>query len=75
MKTLLLIGLGTVLGAAVGAGIGLFIGQVYVELFQVSCFEGYCGLLVVTCFLPAGGLIGAGLGGAAFLRWGRPLGD
>jgi hypothetical protein len=50
--------LGIPLGAAIGAGIGAIV----VTVFDVTCFEGYCGYVVFLEFMPLGaflGLIGA----------------
>lgn len=68
MKTLLRTLIGVALGALVGAAIGFVIGEVAIDLFDVSCFEGACGYLVVFVYVPLGVLIGAGGGGVIFYR-------
>ncbi|NJN80992.1 MAG: hypothetical protein HC802_01015 [Caldilineaceae bacterium] len=51
--------LGVIGGAILGAAVGIALGLAYVELFDVSCFEGYCGFLVAFAYGPIGMLIGA----------------
>jgi len=53
---------GLVLGAAAGAVAGFGIGMAYVELAQVSSFEGLAGYVVVFLFALPGLVIGAILG-------------
>jgi hypothetical protein len=63
MKIALLVILGLMLGgAAVGVGAGL----AWVEIFDITGFEGYSGMLVFFTFMPLGAAIG-GLGGAVLL--------
>jgi hypothetical protein len=50
--------LGAILGAALGVGAGLL----WTNLAGTSCFEGYCGLLVFTAFMPVGLILGGLLG-------------
>lgn len=64
--------IGVLAGAAVGAGAGLLLGSIYVELAQVSSFEGQSGYLVVFGFGLPGLLIGAVAGGWLARRWSRP---
>lgn len=45
------------------------VGLVAIDLFDVSCFEGYCGYLVVLAYAPGGFALGAIAG--AVLGWGR----
>jgi hypothetical protein len=63
MKILLLALLGLVLGAVGGAVLGIGAGLACVEIFKISNFEGYSGMLVFFTFMPLGAAIG-GLGGA-----------
>jgi hypothetical protein len=63
MKILLLALLGLVLGALGGAVLGITAGLACVEIFKISNFEGYSGMLVFFTFMPLGAAIG-GLGGA-----------
>ena len=57
----------TVAGAAAGSFIGLVVGSTigaaYVELFNVSDFEGYSAYVVGYCFMLPGISIGAFVGG------------
>lgn len=59
---------GAALGAVVGTVAGILLGLLSVELFDISCFEGYCGFVVGFCFLPLGLLLGAAAGGFVFYR-------
>jgi hypothetical protein len=71
MKIVLLAVLGLILGALGGAALGIGAGLAWVEIFQVTDFEGYGGLLVFFTFMPSGAMIGA-LGGAflfGLLAW------
>ena len=63
MKIALLAVLGLILGALGGAALGIGAGLAWVEIFKVTDFEGYSGMLVFFTFMPLGALIG-GLGGA-----------
>ena len=54
--------LATLLGAVLGAAVGIGLGLIYVELANVSDFEGQSGFVVGFCFAPAGLLLGGGLG-------------
>jgi hypothetical protein len=62
MKTTLLVLLGLMLGTLAGAALGIGAGLAWVEIFQITSFEGYSGMLVFLTFMPLGALIG-GLGG------------
>ncbi len=62
MKIALLVVLGLVLGALGGAALGIGAGLAWVELFEISSFEGYNAMLVFFTFMPLGAAIG-GLGG------------
>jgi hypothetical protein len=53
---------GLVLGAVAGAVAGFAIGMAYVELAQVSSFEGLAGYVVVFLFALPGLVVGAILG-------------
>ena len=64
MKIALLALLGLVLGTLGGAALGIGAGLAWVEIFDVSNFEGYSGMLVFFTFMPIGAVVG-GLGGAA----------
>ena len=57
---------GAVLGAIIGTALGLFVGDLAIRIFDISCFEGACGFAVVFLYMPAGFLIGAILGGIIF---------
>ncbi len=73
MKTFGLVLLGVGLGAVIGATAGIGLGLASVELFDISCFEGYCGFVVGFCFLPTGLLLGAiGGGGLFWYLFGSP---
>ncbi len=63
MKIVLLALLGLVLGTLGGAVLGIGAGLACVEIFKISSFEGYSGMLVFFTFMPLGAAIG-GLGGA-----------
>jgi hypothetical protein len=62
MKVLLLGFLGLILGAIVGGAIGVGVGNICVQVFQVSNFEGGAGMMVFFLFMPAGAIIGGPLG-------------
>ena len=49
-----------VAGAALGGGLGLASGLMWIETMRTSCFEGYCGYVVVFHLL-----VGVGLGAVA----------
>jgi hypothetical protein len=66
MKIALLVILGLMLGALGGAAVGVGAGLAWVEIFDVTGFEGYSGMLVFFTFMPLGAAIG-GLGGALLL--------
>jgi hypothetical protein len=66
---ILLLGLfGLIFGGFVGGLIGVAAGFLWINVFQTSCFEGYCGMLVFFTFMPvgmfAGGLVGASVLGS-----------
>jgi hypothetical protein len=63
MKIALLVILGLMLGALGGAALGVGAGLAWVEIFNITGFEGYSGMLVFFTFMPLGAAIG-GLGGA-----------
>ena len=63
MKIALLALLGLALGALGGAALGIGAGLAWVEIFKVTSFEGYSGMLVFFTFMPLGAAIG-GIGGA-----------
>ncbi|HLZ03902.1 MAG TPA: hypothetical protein VKR55_17385 [Bradyrhizobium sp.] len=63
MKIVLLAVLGLILGALGGAALGIGAGLAWVEIFKVTDFEGYSGMLVFFTFMPLGAIIG-GLAGA-----------
>jgi hypothetical protein len=54
---------GFFLGALVGAALGVGAGFLWTNVFETSCFEGYCSMLVFFTFLPLGAIAG-GLAGA-----------
>jgi ABC-type cobalt transport system substrate-binding protein len=64
MRILLFALLGLVGGAIVGGVIGVGAGLAWTTVFQTSCFEGYCAMLVFFAFLPGGAAIGAIVGAA-----------
>ena len=53
---------GFFLGAFLGGFVGIGVGLAWTSLFQTSCFEGYCGMLVFYSFMPIGILLGGILG-------------
>lgn len=57
---------GFVLGVFVGGALGVGAGLLWTTVFQTSCFEGYCGMLVFFSFMPIGAILG-GLTGAVLL--------
>jgi hypothetical protein len=63
---------GVVLGALAGGIAGVLLGSLSVELFNISCFEGFCGYVVGFCFLPLGLFLGAAAGGLFVYRRARP---
>jgi hypothetical protein len=65
MKTVGLALLGLVLGVIAGAAIGVGLGLLWTRVFETSCFEGYCGMLVFFTFMPIGSILG-GLAGAVW---------
>jgi len=54
---------GFLLGAVVGAALGVGAGILWISVFQTSCFEGYCGMLVSFSFMPMGAFLGGLVGG------------
>ena len=54
---------GFVLGAFIGDALGVGASLLWTNVFQISCFEGYCGMLVFFSFMPLGAILG-GLAGA-----------
>ena len=56
---------GLLLGALLGAALGVGLGLAYTNVFNVSDFEGYSGMLVFFTFMPLGAIVG-GLGGALY---------
>ena len=67
MKLVLLGFLGLLLGAVGGRLIGVGLGFAWTTVFQTSCFEGYCSMLVFFSFLPFGALLGAVAGAATLV--------
>jgi hypothetical protein len=63
MKIVLLAVLGLILGALGGAALGVGAGLAWVDIFKITDFEGYSGMLVFFTFMPLGAIIG-GLAGA-----------
>jgi hypothetical protein len=61
MKIALFVLLGLLLGAVGGAVLGIGAGLAWVEIFNITDFEGHSGMLVFFTFMPAGAIIG-GLG-------------
>jgi hypothetical protein len=61
MKVFLLGFLGLILGLIAGGAIGVGVGQICVEVFQVSKFEGGAGMMVFFIFMPAGAFLGGPL--------------
>lgn len=57
---------GFVLGVFVGGALGVGAGLLWTSVFQTSCFEGYCGMLVFFSFMPLGAILG-GFTGAVLL--------
>lgn len=58
MRCFVLVVLAFLAGGALGIGLGLVSGVVWIDWARTSCFEGYCGYVVVLHGL-AGGLLGA----------------
>jgi hypothetical protein len=58
-RVALAIALGFLCGFIVGGTIAVVIGSIYVEVFDSSCREGYCGMLIFGAFMPIGALAGA----------------
>jgi hypothetical protein len=65
MKIVGLALLGLVFGLIAGGAIRVGLGLIWTTIFQTSCFEGYCGMLVFFTFMPIGSILG-GLAGAFF---------
>ena len=74
-KTALCTVAGAVAGSLAGLLLGYMVGTAYVELFNVSSFEGYSGYVMFYCFMvpgiPVGGFLG-GLVAGLFAFTGRP---
>lgn len=68
MKIFWLALFGFIFGAFAGGIIGTGLGLIWTSIFQTSCFEGYCGMLVFYAFMPIG-VIGGGLIGAVVLGY------
>jgi hypothetical protein len=68
MKIAMLGCFGFLFGAFVGGLLGIGAGFLWTNLFQTSCFEGYCGMLVFFTFMPIGAILG-GLAGAVTLGY------
>jgi hypothetical protein len=66
VKVVLLGLVGLFFGAILGGTIGVVAGLAWTQVFNTSCFEGYCGMLVFLAFMPVGMALG-GLAGAAAL--------
>jgi hypothetical protein len=64
MRILLFALLGLIGGAIAGGVIGVGAGLAWTTVFQTTCFEGYCAMLVFFAFLPGGAAIGAIVGAA-----------
>lgn len=62
MKTVVMAAVGSIAGLIVGAAIGVLAGIAWVNLMQVSDFEGQSAMLVFFAFAPAGGALGGLLG-------------
>ena len=58
-RVALAIALGFLCGFIVGGTIAVVAGSIYVEVFDASCREGYCGMLIFGAFMPIGALVGA----------------
>lgn len=63
MRTVMSTIFGAIAGLVVGAAAGMLTGIAWVNIFRVSDFEGYSGMLVFFTFAPAGAVVG-GLAGA-----------
>ncbi len=68
MKIILLALFGFLLGGFAGGFVGVGIGMIWIGVFQTSCFEGTCGMLMFYTFMPLG-IIGGGLIGAGLLSY------
>ena len=62
MKVFLLGFLGLILGLIVGGAIGVGVGNICVQVFHISNFEGGAGMMVFFLFMPAGAILGGSLG-------------
>ncbi len=74
MRIMLLALTGFVFGAIAGGLIGVGLGLIWTGVFQTSCSEGYCGMLVFFTFMPIGMIVGglAGAGGLGYLASRNP---
>jgi hypothetical protein len=66
MKIVFLVLLGLILGVLGGAVLGVGAGLAWVEIFKISSFEGYSGVLVFFGFMPGGAILGGLAGAIAF---------
>ena len=62
MKTVVLAAIGSIMGLVLGTAVGILAGIAWVNLMQVSDFEGQSAMLVFFAFAPAGGAIGGLIG-------------
>ena len=62
MKTVVLAAVGSIAGLVLGIAAGIITGITWVNLMQVSDFEGQSAMLVFFAFAPAGGALGGLIG-------------
>jgi hypothetical protein len=65
--------MGLILGVLIGAALGVGAGLAWTRVFETSCFEGYCGMLVFTAFMPVGAIVGGLAGAVLFAGLARPM--
>jgi len=59
MKVVAVVFVGLFVGAMLGAIVGVCAGLAWVNVFHISSFEGYSGMLVFGTFMPLGIILGA----------------
>jgi len=62
MKTVVLAAVGSIAGLVLGAATGILAGIAWVNLMQISDFEGQSAMLVFFAFAPAGSALGGLIG-------------
>jgi hypothetical protein len=41
--------------------------MIWTKMFETSCFEGYCGMLVFLSFMPVGAILGGVIGASLLI--------